>query len=399
MFLWLWKNIRGYVMIEVTGFSVERFMNMAARKGIYMWDVERVPGGVAMRVSIKAFKSLGDCVLKTRCVVKIKEKSGLPFALHRYRKRKVLFLGTLVMVALVYYLSCFVWLIDVKGNSRVSRDQILEYCQSQGLQIGALKYKIDNKQLKTDIMGRFHDISWLDIRIKGTRAQISLVESMPKPVILDKSAPCDIVATKDGLVTSIITSAGQPKVKQNDVVKKGDVLVTGNVKAASDNGDVYTAVHASSEVWAKMYTEIALEVPYEHEEKRYSGMEESRLSVLVFGFELKLPEKEVPFVSYDKAVRRDQLKFGEDYPLPVILCKETFKEFSLVKLKRTPEQAKDLAEKMINARIIREFDFAADIIDKSVAMEETDTGLLVKALITTNERIGVWSSISSQPEA
>jgi hypothetical protein len=49
---------------------------------------------------------------------------------------------------------------------------------------------------------------------------------------------------------------------------------------------------------------------------------------------------------------------------------------------------------MVNARIIREFDFAADIIDKSIALQETEDKLVVKALITTNERIDVVELIN-----
>jgi similar to stage IV sporulation protein len=384
-------------MIEVTGFSVERFMNMAARKGIYMWDVAHVPGGVTMHVTVKGFKSLGECARKTKVKIRIKEKRGAPFVAHRYRKRKILAFGLLATVALVYFLSCFVWLIDVKGNSRIARDDILAYCNSQGLQIGAFKYKIDNRQLKTNLMNRFHDISWMDIRIKGTRASITLVETIPKQEVLDNSVPCDIVATKDGLVTSIVTGAGNPLVKQNDVVKKGDVLVSGHVKAASDEGEVNSVVHAYSEVWAKMYTEINLVVPYEHEEKQYTGKTETRHSLQIFSKTLKLPSKPIEFASYDKVAKRDQLKFGEDYPLPVIFCADEYRQFNLVKLKRTPVEAKELAEKMVNARIIRELDIAADIIDKSVALEETATGIIVKALITTNERIDAQHPISSSP--
>lgn len=36
MFLALWNYIRGYVIIYVTGFSVERFINMAVTK-VYLY--------------------------------------------------------------------------------------------------------------------------------------------------------------------------------------------------------------------------------------------------------------------------------------------------------------------------------------------------------------------------
>ena len=39
MFLALWNYLRGYVIIYVTGFSVERFINLAVNRGIFIWDI------------------------------------------------------------------------------------------------------------------------------------------------------------------------------------------------------------------------------------------------------------------------------------------------------------------------------------------------------------------------
>ena len=42
---------------------------------------------------------------------------------------------------------------------------------------------------------------------------------------------------------------------------------------------------------------------------------------------------------------------------------------------------------MVNNRILREFDFQADIVEKRVGLHEVPDGLFVDALIITNERI------------
>ena len=394
MFLWLWQILRGYVTIEVTGFSVERFINMAAHKGIYLWDVIYTPTGVSMNVSIKGFKQLRECAHKTKCKVRIKKKNGAPFIIHKYRKRKILIGGLLFFIIFVYALSCFVWLVDVKGNNRISREQLLNFCASEGLHIGAFKYKIDNKRLKTDLMNSFHDISWLDIHMKGTRAVIQLTETIPKPQLTDKATPCNIVAAKDGLITSIVTGAGKPMVKQNDVVRKGDVLVSGVFTAEGDNGAITKHVHAYSEVWAKMYTEINLEVPLAYEEKVYTEKSKKMFSFQIFNHSFDLFHTNITYANYTRSVKHTQLRFGEDYPLPFILLTYSYREFIPEDRSRTVEEAKSLAEKMINARIIKEFDFAADITDKSIAVQETTDKLIVKALITTNERIDQEAPIS-----
>ncbi|MDR1001501.1 MAG: sporulation protein YqfD [Clostridiales bacterium] len=388
MILDIWQNLRGYVTIEASGFNVERLINMAARKGVYLWDVTRTSKGVRMNVSVKGFKALTECVRKTKVRVRIKQKAGLPFVLHKYRKRKALLGGIAFCALLLYTLSCFVWLIDIKGNNRVSHDDIIAFCAEQGLQIGAFKYKIDNRKLKTNMMNHFGDISWLDVSIKGTRAVIQIAETIPAPEIVDKTTLCDIVAAKDGLITSIVTGAGTPQVKQNDVVKAGDILVKGQVRHPTDDGGFITKdVRAYAEVWAKMYTPINLEVPLSYDAKEYTTKTSSQYSVSVFGHMLTFFRFGPEYVNYDKSTALNQLNFGEDYPLPIILYKHTFSEFVPTVKTRTIDEAKELAKKMINNRIIREFDFSADILEKSVAFQETPTAVIVNAIITTNERI------------
>jgi similar to stage IV sporulation protein len=388
MFLWLWKNMRGYVRIEVTGFSTERFINMAAHKGIYLWDVVHMDTGVLMNVSIKGFKMLRECLRKTKCKMRIRQKKGLPFVIYKYRKRKILMGGIIFCAAILYLLSCFVWMIDIKGNDRVSRDEIVAFCANKGLQIGAFKYKIDNKKLKSDLMNHFKDVSWLDVHIKGTRAIIQIAEIIPPPEIVDKSTPSHVVALKDGLITSIVAGSGDPLVKKDDVVHKGDVLVSGLVKTLTDDGgEMIKTVHAYAEVWAKMYNEINFAVPFQYEDKSYTGKHASQYAITVMGYTFNLFRIGPEMLNFDRFTKRTQLNFGENYPLPVIIFKHTYRDFTPITLTRTVDEAKELAGRMINSRIIREFDFAADIIDKSVAIQELPDQIIVNALITTNERI------------
>jgi similar to stage IV sporulation protein len=388
MILNIWQNLRGYVTIEASGFNVERLVNMAARKGIYLWDLTRTDKGVRMNVSVKGYKALADCVRKTKVRVNIRQKSGLPFLLHKYRKRRVLLGGVVFCALLLYVLSCFVWLIDIKGNDRVSRDDIVAFCAGEGLQIGAFKYKIDNRKIKTGLMDRFGDISWMDVSIKGTRAIIQVAETIPAPEIVDKTTPCDIIAAKDGLITGIVTGAGTPKVKQNDVVKAGDVLVSGLVQHPTDEGGfISKSVHAYAEVWAKMYTQINFEVPLSYDVKEYTGKESTQYSISAFGHMLTFFRFGPEYSDYEKITELNQLNFGDNYPLPIIIYRHTFREFVPVIGTRTTDEAKELAKKMINNRIIREFDFSSDILEKSVAFQETPGAVIVNAMITTNERI------------
>lgn len=321
--------------------------------------------------------------------MKIVAKHGYPFVAHRYRKRKLLAAGFIFFVCMLYFLSSFVWLIDVQGNSRLRTDDILSFCRDEEkLTVGVFKHMVDTRAVKNSLMDHYPDIAWVDVHIKGTRATIKLAETIPSQEMIDRNTPCDIVAKKDGLISHMVTAAGTPLVKQNDVVRKDDLLVSGEVVVTDGEVEGFREyVHAYSEIWAKMYTEIRLSVPFRYTEKKYTGNQQKRYSVILMGRRINLLNSNTNYVNYDRITSRKQIGIGEDYPLPLILVTEWYREFVPEERTRSVAHAKELAEKMVSGRIIREFDFGADIIDKICEYNQNADSLDVKAVITTNERI------------
>ena len=388
MVLDLWNNLRGYVVIEVSGFSVERFMNLATHKGVYIWDVNYKEGAVQMKVSAKAFKLLRGCARKTKCAIKIKSRHGFPFWAFKYRKRQILMWGVLFFAIAVYAMSSFVWLVEVSGNEQIVTADILRQASAEGLKIGARKSKVDADMLEQVLFTRFPELTWVDIYIKGTKALISVAESLPEQKLIDRTTPCNIVAKRDGLIIGMATSAGTPLKKEYDVVKKGEILVSGEIVAGSDDtGEIREYVRARSEVWAKLYYDMTLFVPFVYTEKEYTGNTSRGYRLNFFNKNINLINAGNKFGNYDKIVSHKQMTFGEDYPLPIIVITDECREFVPTERRRDMEQAIEIAKRMVNSRIIREFDFETDIYDKELSFVPEEDGIRVTALITALERI------------
>lgn len=388
MFLTLWNYLRGYVIIQISGFSVERFINLAVHKGVYLWDVVRTSDKAEMKVSARAFKLLKPCAKKTKCKIKIAGRRGLPFVMFKYRKRKLLAIGVLFFIGFLFFLSSFVWMLDVRGNERLHADEIVEFLQEKGLAVGTFKYGVDTKSLEKELMARFDDISWINVYIKGTKATVTLTETIEKHPIVDKSTPCDIVASKDCLITFMATSAGTPKVKVGDVVQKGDVLVSGELLVGTDESNlVRRYVHAQSEVRGKMYYEMNFSVPFEYIVKNFTGKIQKDYSIIVFDKQINIFKPKVKFRNFETFTSRKQFKFGDDYPLPAISMRNEYREYVPQTMSRTVDEAKKIADSLLTNKIIQEFDIDIDILDKRVEYSENGGYLNVKATITTFERI------------
>ncbi|MCL2285846.1 MAG: sporulation protein YqfD [Firmicutes bacterium] len=382
---------KGYVRIKITGFGLERFMNMAAFRGVYLWDVQRTPDGVELNVTIKGFEMLKGCARKTMCRTRIIQKNGLPFLLHRYRKRKLLMGGVAFFVLGLFFLSSFVWRIEIEGNETLSHNTVMVFLEEQGLRVGAPKFRLSDKRLQQSLLTNFTEISWANVHTRGTRTVVQLAEALPPQEIINRQIPTHVVAAAEGLITNVITWSGAPIVKQGDVVREGEMLISGILELEPDTpGTPLVYVHAYAEVWARRYYPIEFTVPFTYSEKFFTGQTATTRSLQLLFLKNKritLPRGGNTFTSYDKITTHHQPGVSGNYPLPVVLAVTHYREFVWIPRTRTAEEAKALAEAMITGRIIREFDFATDIVDRRVDFYETTDALQVRALITTHQRI------------
>ncbi|MCL2202351.1 MAG: sporulation protein YqfD [Defluviitaleaceae bacterium] len=391
MFLRLWQFLKGYVRVAVTGFSVERFLNMAAYRGIYLWHVIRTEAGVEMNVSIKGFKMLRGCSHKTKCRTRIKEKRGLPFIIHRYRKRKLLLGGLLFFVLAMYALSSFIWRVDIVGTETLEHDEIREFLSEHGLGVGSFKHFIDKHTLTRELLAHFAEIGFANIHTRGTRTTVLLAEAIPPQHLIDRATPTHVIASRDGLITNITAGAGAPMVRAGDIVQTGEMLVSGMLQIRADTADAEIIyVHAYAEVWARRYYPIEFTVPLHYVQRVFTGRTTHRHGIqLLFAGnrELYFPRGGVHFTDYDRITTQHQPGAEGDYPLPFVWLTTRYSEFIPQQRTRTMAQAYEIADRQLTARVLREFDIGIDIIEKRVIFEETPDALRVQALVVTNERI------------
>lgn len=388
MFLNLWNYLRGYVIIDISGFSVERFLNLAAHKGIYLWDIDRTDKGITVKVSIKGFKMLKPFAKKTRCHIKIHGKQGLPFVAHKYRKRKILVVGILFFIITLYFLSSFIWSVEIVGNERIKKDDLKAYCVEVGLKPGAYKKKLDLREIEKSFMTKFKDISWISINITGTKIKLELTEIIEKPQIIDRTKPCDIVASKNGLIVSIVVNSGTPKVKQKDVVEEGDILVSGELIIGEEGAEQKREyIHASAEVKAKLWYNLTLDETIKYNEKIYTGETKKGYSFKILDNDINFLNTSIPYTNYDKISETKYLNFGGDFSLPIAITIDEYKEYNLEEKTRSLEEIKGLIEAKLDKLIEAKFNTDIEILNKDIKYRTENNKVIAEIVITTIERI------------
>ncbi|HSH36739.1 sporulation protein YqfD, partial [Schnuerera sp.] len=250
-----WNFLKGYVIIKVKGLTLERFLNLAATKDIYLWDINRVGYTMLeMKATIHGFKALKEIVNNVGCRVEIVDKKGLPFILNRLKYRKMLAFGFVIFLGIIIFLSSLIWDIEIRGNEKVKTQDIMEILEKEDIKNGIIKYKIDKDYTKHLLLNEFDTFSFISVEIKGTKLLIEVKEQDLPPEKINMDTPCNIIATKKGVIVKAIARNGKAVVRKGDVVKKDQLLITGAISDEYSEEQIF--VHSEGEVLAKtVYTQ------------------------------------------------------------------------------------------------------------------------------------------------
>lgn len=149
----LLKYIGGYLEVVLSGYAPERFLNLCGNHNILIWNLRKEEDVYRFFISIRAFWSIRPFVSKTGCRIRILRKIGFPFWMNRYRKRKCFLMGVILAAGLVWFLSRFLWNVEVDGNSSVTTETVLTFLDEEDSGYGDRIRTIDCEQLERDLPG------------------------------------------------------------------------------------------------------------------------------------------------------------------------------------------------------------------------------------------------------
>lgn len=350
MLLSLIRYIKGYLRIRIIGYSPERFLNLCSHHHIYLWGLEPCGHHYEMYISVTGFRKLKPIIKKTKTKVVILKRYGLPFFLHKYRKRKVFFAGAVGCAVFIYIMSSFVWNIHIEGNYTRTDETILEYLETTKVRHGMRKSKIQCARIVKDLRKHFDDIIWASASVEGTRLIIRVKENtdtITEKTVSKEEKVTDLIASEDGEVVEIITRSGVPVVEVGDKVKKGDLLVSGRVEILNDAKEVteYRYQAADADVYIKTEENYNESIPIYYNKKVYTGEKkesvflQTRNRLLEAGFSKNKYEHAEIFTS------EEQLKLGEHFYFPISYGRRTIKEYKFKKEKRKEKEVQEILSK------------------------------------------------------
>lgn len=377
----------GRLKILVSGDYVERFINMCSHHKIEFWELKPCGHEYEMYISVSDFRRLAPYLKKTKSKVKIKEREGFPFFLHRNRKRGCFFLCTLLCMFLLYASTFYIWGIELEGNLYCTEEVLLEELEKEEILPGMRKEKIDCNKITSMLRKKFDNITWASAYIDGTKLMIHIKENNEEEFLAEEHSPGkNIVADCDGRIIRIVTRAGTPMVHVGDEVKKGEVLVSGIVDLMNDAGEVTESrsVSPEAEIRAETVIDYEEQLMLSYTKRTYTGKKRRFLWIETSGRYLLLGRSKIPYKEYTILSDRKCTFAGVDLGI------KTVKEYVETKEKYTKTEYQTLLSTSFSK-------FCADLEKKGVQILQNDVKIYAEPnRVIAKGKVTVWQEFGKK---
>ena len=307
---------------------------------------------------IKDFK---DAFERLGINYQIESEYGLFSVFKRNKHRIGLLVGAILLIIVSFFSSKFVWKININGNSTLSREEVLDAVNRSGLDLGTYIPSIDYDRLHNKILLCNDKISWISVNIKGNIANIEIKET--EGVKDEKAFYTNVVSKCDAQIISIEAINGEKKIQAGDIVKAGELLISGVIDSQA-SGVRYE--NAKGSVLAYVNKKIYIEIPRtEYENVAVKKVHTDR-SIKIFSNIIKISLKHSNCGDFcGKIEKKDDIVLFGKHHLPVSVIKTEHFLIEQKEIIHTSQEMVDLAFAKLNEKI--NIDLTdAQLISKSV---------------------------------
>ncbi len=264
--------------LKITGKNISRFIKKIMDEKIDLLNIDYVNRN---EVNIIIYKKDYDKLTKIKSIYdfNIINSYGIIKIKKRLNIHKYLIISIIIGYFLLVFLNNIIFEIEIIHNDPNLRNLLKKELYNYG--ISEKKFKKNFKQIeivKEEILNKYKDkIEWLEIINEGTK-YIVRVEERQIPNNNKDTTLTHIIAKKDGIIKRVDATSGEIIRDVNDYVKKGDIIITGNLML---NDEIKQTIKASGQVFAEVWYNVSVEYPFTYFEEKKVG---KKKNVLVLNF-------------------------------------------------------------------------------------------------------------------
>ena len=415
--MWDYLNMifRGYVTVSIDSKISVRFFNICRLKRVKISGIESMTDSdeVSFRTSIKNKEMLVKIAEKIGTEIKL-EECGLNCICRRIRNKLVI-LGVFLSVCTILYIqNLFIWRIeitglDTTGDYAYTNEEISDYLATCNIKTGMLKKDVEKERIESLIKEKYPKVIWISVYTKGTCLYLDMevarvynnyggASATISDVEKNFMEYCNIVADRDCIIKSIITSNGTPVVSAGDEVSAGDILISGSVSINDDSGDTIRTkqVKASGVIYVYCDVDYDRTYSYSYYSKEPSGETGQYKSIVVGRLRFDMGG-EPSGKSFEKRQEQTQVCFFNKMYLPIYIINNNYSGYNLKETKYTEEELRIIADSDLNYYIDTLQEKGVQIVEKNVKIITVGETLKASGTIRVVTQAGVPAELHEVP--
>ena len=312
-----------------------------------------------------------DIAVSCGIELKAAEYDSLFARLFRYRRRIGLLVGVLLALTAALYFSQVVVTIEIEGNSVVSDEAILSALSELDIRAGTPICSIDIPYCENRLRLMIDDVAWAGIRHTGSRLVVQVTEVEHVPKMVHDRVPCNIIASRDAEISSVLVRSGQLKHIVGDFVPKGTILISGVAENSFGRSFVH---HAMGDIRGIYEENISFSAPFRSEETVPTGRCDTQRILKLFSLDIPLYFGSSGYKSYtSEMTEKNAVIFGRKLPLGI--SHRIVSETAVTETEYTEEE---LTAKLMERVYLYENNFLGNdtaILSRDITTQKTDDTL------------------------
>ena len=374
------------ILIKIDGYSYNEVVRFLLKRNIFYKDLTSKDNYVTLIIKLTDYKK----VKREIASAKIIKYLGVNGFLSWFKRHWVILLSFILSYAVLLALSNVIFDIEIVTSNQELKRVISLYLDDYNIK----KYKFmksseELNKIKEEILSENKDtLEWIEFERTGTKYTINLTERIINAKDGEK-VPSDIVASKDATILYMVTKSGTRIKDLNEVVKKGEVIISGNIMK---DENLVEQVEADGEVFGETWYTVTTTVPYTHVEYEKTGTTINHIYMNIFGKKITLMGK----YETNESMNTTTVLLDKPY-LFFNIMKEQKELYKYVTHNLSEEEAYEEAIKRSDKGVEDSLDYGEYIIDKKVLKKNVYSSKIeVEVFYKVYESIGEKQEIINE---
>ena len=267
--------MNNYILIKVTG-SISRFISKCNKYNFSLLDINYISNDeILVKVKKECLKEIKRYNYYSN--VEVYKKIGKDRVLENMCKFKYFIITFIFCIVMMYFFSNIIISINVIHSNKSIRE--LVYVELEEYGIKKFDFKKDFNELekiKDKVLENNKDkLEWISITNVGMKYVIRVEERIIDEIKTSDDY-CDIVSLKDSFITDIYALSGEILVSENDYVRKGDILISGDIFL---NEELKGRVCSEGVIKGKVWYNTSIVLDREYLKKEYTNNSRYNMSI------------------------------------------------------------------------------------------------------------------------